>query len=45
MAMLESLDSNNQLLCTVFGRSNDLHKNADILKKWLKVTLLDEIKK
>jgi hypothetical protein len=44
MAMLEALDSNSLILCVVFGRSNDLRKNAEILKKWLKVALQDEIK-
>jgi hypothetical protein len=44
MAMLEALDSKGLLLCSVFGKSKDLRKNADILKKWLKVTLQDEIK-
>jgi len=44
MAMLEALDSKGSLVFTVFGRSNDLRKNADILKTWLKVTLQDEIK-
>ena len=44
MAMLEALDSNGLLLCTVFGKSNDLRKSADTLKTWLKVNLLDEIK-
>jgi len=43
MAMLEALDSKGLVLCLVFGRSTDLRKNADILKKWLKVTLQDEI--
>ena len=43
MAMLEALDSKEALLFTVFGRSNDLRKNADILKIWLKVNLQDEI--
>ena len=44
MAMLESLDANGSLLCTVFGRSKDLRKNADILRNWLKVALQDEIR-
>ena len=44
MAMLEALDSKGSLLFTVFGRSNDLRNNADILKAWLKVSLQDEIK-
>ena len=43
-AMLEALNSEEVLLFTVFGRSNDLRKNADILKTWLKVNLQDEIK-
>jgi len=44
MAMLEALDSKRVLLFTVFGRSNDLRKNANILKKWLQVNLQDEMK-
>ena len=44
MAMLEALDSKRVSLFTVFGRSNDLRKNANILKTWLKVNLQDEIK-
>jgi hypothetical protein len=44
MAMLEALDSNGLILYVVFGKSNDLHKNAEILKKWLKVAFQNEIK-
>jgi hypothetical protein len=44
MAMLEALDSKGSLLFAVFARSNDLRKNADILKTWLKVGLQDQIK-
>jgi len=44
LARLEALDSKRVLLFTVFGRSNDLRKNANILKTWLKVNLQDEIK-
>jgi len=44
MAMLEALDSKGMLLFTVFGRSNDLRKNANILKTWLKVNVQDEIR-
>jgi hypothetical protein len=43
MAMLEALDSQGSSLFTVFGRSNDLRNNADLLKTWLKVSLQDEI--
>lgn len=43
MAMLEALDANSVLLCSVFGKSKDLRKSADVLKKWLKVALQDEI--
>jgi hypothetical protein len=45
MAMLEALDSNGLILFVVFGRSDDLRNSADILKKWLKVSLQDKIKK
>jgi hypothetical protein len=44
MAMLEALDSNGVPFFTVFGKSNDLRKNAYILKNWLEVNLQDEMK-
>ena len=45
MAMLEGLNSEKALLFTVFGRSNDLRKNANVLQTWLKVNLQDDITK
>jgi hypothetical protein len=44
MAMLEALDLKGVLLFVVFGRSKDLRKNANVLRKWLNVSLQDEMK-